>query len=502
MIAELSKEIDSELDPSGVMEIVRRFNRNGGQTTTSSSPTSTSTTTTSTTTGTKTSSSKPKNILREFNKMANTDTTTSTSTRSSTTSSKRRGRSRSGKGDVSYSKPCAKPINGTIKFSSGLKSGLIVNPSEPVSKSDWSMLFLQSGELFDLDNTSTSFYEYIESNIYPMVERTVQSELNYSYNFDFSVFKGWFKAVSRALQIHYMCDSITAVGNNGSTTNKGELYLRSMITSPIRLRLNALAIKLGKQAIPPRVVEMIRMAYQSYKFAELETTPHYRLNYRNLFSPVPASDETSPRTGSISTVIIDKAIEDLDEHSNIGNKIYQAMKDWRVEGECLPPSFSKATYDLNFRTFWYNGASVYTDTNNDLQITRSGVDTQNFRYFLYKDFNKFDGLYFSMCSFRNTADLPGLTRPGIWNPTNVFPASTSLKCSLWYYDGTSIAPFIFTNNTQNVWQLIDMYTVPVKIGSGPWLDGINLNGSTHIAQECTFNTFKELVYMTSRWLFD
>jgi len=491
--------------------------RPGGRTSTTRRPrTSSSSTTktktkTSTLTDTGTKTETPSTTKTPSQTSTLKQSTTKTETTTMIQPKRRKGGSKSGSSYVSYARSCSRPINGTIKFKTGIKSGLIVNPNEPVNKEDWSMLFFQSGELFDLSATAadTTFYDYVLRNIFPEVERKVQDNLNYSYDFTYVQFADWFSAVSTALQIHYMCDSIKAVAEHKDCTNRGELFLRSLLNSQIRLRLQALADMLAREAIPPMVLETVRMAYQSYKFADLPTSPHYRLNFRNLFNTNVAPGTgtgDSLKYGSISTELIDKAIDDLRVVSSLGNKIYQALPEWHVPDNCLPGSFTKATYDLNFRTFWYNNDICYTNAANAVKHTREGSDLKHsFRYYLFKDWTNYDGMYFAMCSLRLSTDAnAGLTRPGIWNPVWIYPDGTpnTSRVNALYYEGSAFYPPAFTNDTQQVWQLFDIYKLPVKIGANDYTEKYNYDGSTHVAQECTFSTFKETVYSAARWLFD
>jgi hypothetical protein len=404
-----------------------------------------------------------------------------------------------GRGGISYNMMCDKPTSEKIDLITGVRSGLIVNPGEPTNSEDFSDLYLMSGNLLKKDSIPTSFSDYIKNVIFPEVATRIQFNLNYSYQLTINDFENWFYSLTLALEIYYTLDSVIAFNDNRENTNSGCRTMRGRISSQTRLRLNLLRDVLGKQPIPPKVLHLVRYMYQHFKFSELPGSPIYRLVPGNTFNDG-ASPSNEPYFGKLTEGMIIQVTTNLTSFSPTYNKIYQAIPEWHVPNSCMPPSCNEAYYDAGFRTFWFNAGMTFK-VGNETKFTRTLNQGQSFRYWLYT--NNFDGVYFAMSSFNKTNE-PGV-RPGIWSPVISYMRVNENKdqCSaLCYQENGTFTPIYKPETSRGLRAYqYDNYCVPIwdeKIG---WVLINNQDGSTQVAQECTFDTWKQAVYNTSAWMF-
>ncbi|APG78173.1 hypothetical protein [Beihai picobirnavirus 7] len=404
-------------------------------------------------------------------------------------------------GGYSYTMMCNKPVSQKIEISTGVRSGLIVNPGEPNNDSDFSSLYIMSGNLLKKDSVDTSFRRHIETTIWPMVNQAVQYNLNFEYILSLTDFNNWFYDMTKALEVYYALDSVITYGEKVENNNPGSRYLREKITGPIRLKFNELRNILNNQAIPPRLIQLVRYMYQYYKFSELPGSPLYRLSPGFIFCN-DANVGDDAYIHALNTAMLDKLITNLTSHSDVHNKIYKAMPEWHVSGKCLPPSCDTAYYDPSFRTFWFNSCTSY-QVGNVVKYTRKGDGSSNFRYWLYT--NNFDGLFFALGSFNKTTEEG--TRPGLWTPPSDFSGivgetnKTSVQC---FHADKEIRRIVQLDGTYGKALQSDNILVPYQNlgGSGITIQLChNQDGSTQVAQECTFNTYKQAVYEVTNWIF-
>lgn len=405
-------------------------------------------------------------------------------------------------GGYSYNMMCDKPQSQKIDLVTGVRSGLIVNPGEPVNDEDYSDLYLMGGHLLKKDAVATSFKEYIETVVFPYVQTSVQFSLNYSYELTLTQFNDWFYALTKALELYYTLDSIIAFNDNKLNTNRGTRKMRTKITSGMRLRLNLLRDILGKQPIPPRVLHLVRYMYQHFKFSSLPGAPVYRLVPGNLYNELASYGDCDSYINRLSEETVKNVTTELISHSAVYNKIYQALPEWHVPNNCMPPSCNEAYYDSSFRTFWFNATTTYV-AGTTLKYCRQDDDPGNFRYWLYT--NNYDGVFFAMSSFNKTGEEG--TRPGIWVPTIDYSAVSDAwgksNC-LVYTPQDTIQPITHITGKENRLPLqFDNYCVPYWSQEDALMKpSHNLDGSMQVAQECTFDTWKQAVYRTSQWLFE
>lgn len=434
----------------------------------------------------------------------NTKTTTTTTTSSSTSRKINNGKI------GSYLMVCDKPTSDKINLSTGIRSGLIVNSGEPMSRDDFSPLYTMGVNILKKDNIATSFKEYIETNVFPTVQTAVQFSLNYAYELKLEDFNSWFYTLTSCLQLVYTLDTVIAYCDLPENTNQGLRFLRTKITSPIRLKLNLLRDLLGKQPIPRNVLQYVRYLTQNYKFSTLPGAPVYRLVPGNLFNKS-ATAGPDVYYNALDESMLTELINKLTSLSPVYNKIYQAMPFWHVPNNCLPPVSNTPYYDEGFRTMWFNSCCTYSK-NNETIFTRSS-DT-GFRYWLYT--NEFDGIFFASTSFNKSTSgvQAGGTQPGLLDPTDIFTGVVSAA-------ERSNAQAYFT--LPSGYGADGMYTVrPKDVNSscklGLQFDNIatpyytnaatvdfsimyNQDGSTQVAQECTFETWKQAVFLVTQWLF-
>jgi hypothetical protein len=408
-------------------------------------------------------------------------------------------------GGYSYDMICNKPISQKIEISTGVRSGLIVNPGEKNNNDDFSSLYIMCGNLFKKDSVDTAFKDHLEKNIYPDVNREIQYNLNFDYELSLSDFNDWFYDMTKALEVYYALDSIDTYGKKDDNNNPGSRYLHTKITSSIRLKLNELRRALNYQAIPPRLLQTVRYMYQYYKFSELPGAPLYRLSPGFILHDSAGTAGTNAYLNGLSVGMLDELITRINSHTQVHNKIFKAMTNWHVPDYCMPPSCDTAYYDPNFRTFWFNSSLTYKSSQTgDILYTREGEDGHNFRYWLYS--NNFDGLFFALGSFRKATETG--TRPGLWTPANDFAAFNSTPyewCNALCYNVNDTVSVI--SQTGAVYgralQFDNIYT-PYKhtLGGSTNMALIhNQDGSTQVAQECTFNTYRQAVWEIVEWLF-
>lgn len=433
---------------------------------------------------------------------------TSSTTTTTTTTSSGGGSSMtySGKGG-SYLMNCDKPNNKKINLSTGVRSGLIVNEGE-IASSDFSPLFMMGGDLLREDNISTSFKEYINTIIYPTVSTAVQFSLNYAYELSLTDFTSWFYTMTKCLQFYYTLDSIVTYCSDRHNTNQGLRYARTKITSAILLKLNLLRDLLGKQPIPPNVLQYMRFMCQNYKFSEIPGSPIYRLSPGHIFNDY-ASMGSDSYTQRLSELMVTTLIDELISKSPIYNKINQAMPQWTVPNACLPPSSLEPYYDEGFRTFWFNCSLTYSASlGGTVVYTRS--ENTSFRYWMYTNF--LDGVFFASGAF-NKYGVAG-TNPGLFDPANDYTnvVTTEGRSNALHYCFDAGSPKLYPvrsgigDTTRRVALQFDNFAVPVvqlnQSGVPTFPVIANQDGSTQVAQECTFETWKQAVYHVTRWLFD
>jgi hypothetical protein len=413
----------------------------------------------------------------------------------------------SSSGGYSYDMMCNKPISEKIEISTGIRSGLIVNPGERNNNDDFSSLYIMCGNMFKEDAIDTSFKHHVEKNIYPDVNREIQYNLNFDYELQLDEFNSWFYDLTKALEVYYALDSVDVYGKKEENNNPGSRYLHTKITSSIRLKLNELRRVLNYQAIPPRLLTAVRYMYQYYKFSELPGAPLYRLCPGLIFHDQ-ADTGGNAYKHKLSPEMLDELITKLTRHTQVHNKIFKAMPSWHVDGYCMPPSCDTAYYDPNFRTFWFNSCLTYTTPDGTVQYTRSGVDSENFRYWLYS--NRFDGFFYAMGSFHKNLDSSSGeigTRPGLWTPVNDFSAlgdPNQHVNALCYNVDNNVTAIAQLEATYGRALQFDNLNTPFKhtIGNLTTISVVNnQDGSTQVAQECTFNTYRQAVWEVTEWLF-
>jgi len=406
-------------------------------------------------------------------------------------------------GGFSYNMMCDKPTSKKIDLVTGVRSGLIVNPGEPSNTTDYSELYTMGGHLLKKDTVATSFRIYIETVVFPQVQSSVQFNLNYAYEMSLEDFNSWFYTLTKNLELYYCLDSIIAFNDNRDNTNQGCRFIRRKITSAMRLQLNLMRDVLGKQPIPPRVLEIVRYMYQHYKFSELPGAPIYRLVPGNLFN-YSAQPGPDPYKYALSDLTITETLKELTALSAISNKIYQAMPEWHVANNCMPPSCNEAYYDAGFRTFWFNASTtLFHKVENKVIISRTGDNATSFRYWLYT--NNFDGVFFAMSSFAKSNE--DTTRPGMWTPVTDFSQvnqdanKTNALC--FERNGDFEVMHSIRKDSGGQFQRalqFDCITTPYWEGD-EFFNTQNLDGSMQVAQECTFETWKQAVYNVSAWMF-
>jgi hypothetical protein len=402
---------------------------------------------------------------------------------------------------------CNKPISEKIEISTGIRSGLIVNPGERNNEEDFSSLYIMCGNMFKEDTIDTSFKHHLEKNIYPDVNREIQYNLNFDYELSLDEFTNWFYDLTKALEVYYALDSVDVYGKKDENNNPGSRYLHTKITSSIRLKLNELRRVLNYQAIPPRLLTAVRYMYQYYKFSELPGAPLYRLCPGLIFHDNMALG-TDAYKNRLTSQMLDELITNLTRHTQVHNKIFKAMPSWHVDGYCMPPSCDTAYYDPNFRTFWFNSCMTYTTPDGTVHYTRDGDDSKNFRYWLYT--NNFDGFFFAMGSFNKNPDASSRevgTRPGLWTPVIDFSTSAGANQrvnALCYNVDNSISAISQEGSVFGRALQFDNIEVPFKhtVGGTTTIGKVhNQDGSTQVAQECTFNTYRQAVWEVTEWLF-
>lgn len=409
-------------------------------------------------------------------------------------------------GGYSYDMMCNKPVSQKIEIATGIRSGLIVNPGERNNKDDFSSLYIMCGNLFKEDSIDTAFKDHLEKNIYPDVNREIQYNLNFDYELSLSDFTNWFYDLTKALEVYYALDSVDVYGKKDVNNNPGSRYLHTKITSSIRLKLNELRRVLNYQAIPPRLLQTVRYMYQYYKFSELPGAPLYRLSPGFIFDDAVSSGQDAYKH-KLSVTMLDQLIVNLNSHTQVHNKIFKAMPNWHVDNYCMPPSCDTAYYDPSFRTFWFNSCTTWATTEGStttVHFSREGGDSANFRYWLYT--NNFDGLFYAMGSFNKTSESG--TRPGLWTPCTDFSAFGSSiherVNALCYHVDDHIGAIEQDVNDFGRALQFDNLLVPFKETAGSTNNLItchNQDGSTQVAQECTFNTYRQAVWEVTEWLF-
>jgi len=255
----------------------------------------------------------------------------------------------SNSGGYSYDMMCNKPISQKIEISTGVRSGLIVNPGERNNKKDFSSLYIMCGNMFKEDAIDTAFKDHLEKNIYPAVNREIQYNLNFDYELSLTSFTSWFYDMTKALEVYYALDSVDVYGKKNENNNPGSRYLHSKISSTVRLKLNELRRVLNNQAIPPRLLQTVRYMYQYYKFSELPGAPLYRLSPGFIFSDYASTAGNNAYYDGLSANMLDDLITKLNSHTQVHNKIFKAMPSWHVPGYCMPPSCDTAYYDPKFQ---------------------------------------------------------------------------------------------------------------------------------------------------------
>lgn len=179
---------------------------------------------------------------------------------------------------------CDKPLNKRLDISTGIRSGLIVNEAEPMNKLDYSPLYLMGGAILKKDTFDTDAQNYIRQIIYPLINVNLQSRINYDYTLTDAQLDSWFETITKALQFYYTLESIIVYCSDKNNTNAGIRFMRTQITAPMLLKHNLIRDLLGKCAIPPRIIELVRYMCQNFVFGEVPGAPIYKIMMGNLFN--------------------------------------------------------------------------------------------------------------------------------------------------------------------------------------------------------------------------
>jgi hypothetical protein len=411
----------------------------------------------------------------------------------------------------------------TVDVSSGVPTGLITNPGEKYNSDDYSQLFGLSGMLFSAGNLNkdTAFNNVLSNYIYPYVSREIQNNLNYAYFMLEGRFKDYIYSLSAALQIYYMLNKIIVYTNNTNNRNEAMQYLRTKITSEIRLRYNALEQYLTTLPIPPNMLKLVRFMYQNFTQSSVNYSPEYTLIYGNMFNDK-APELTVVDLANINDLLysyklsvnlIDQAIANIKLYDYDVNKIYQAMPQWRVSGGVMPGLSDRPVYSEKFNTFWFNSCIAYDGyVGSTTKYTVSGALTAGFRYWLFEDWQDMDGIVYALSSFFLTTDNT-VCRPGLWTPCNAFgeiaAADKEYANSAYSYDVSSnvkaFRPIYFKTGDSNKLRRMHAFnnqeTVYYNKVTSVFATVAQADPRGMVAQEATFQTFKQCVYHVAEWIF-
>jgi hypothetical protein len=298
-----------------------------------------------------------------------------------------------------------------LTFSSGINSGLIINPFERVNQY-YSDLFICSGSFFSKTVPTSIAHQLLDKLLFRDILFQCQTVIRYNVDKDMSMssFYNYISSVVAALQLYYFVDAILAYCASSEIRypNPGLQKIRSSFTAEILSQHTLLGETLSSFPVPRNVLEMIRYFYQNFTFTDDVNSPICRLSFRTIMY----DGLTSSLSPEYYNVILDELLKENVRVPGILRKAFPSM----IINE-LPPSSAVPIHDKNFLTFWSNNTvTFYNEEAGKLEHTRHVENTNtDFNYFSYIGDN-IDGLYSSLIAIY--VDESKSIEAGLWSPLN------------------------------------------------------------------------------------
>jgi len=386
-----------------------------------------------------------------------------------------------------------------LTFSSGIRSGLVINPFEQVNQY-YSDLFICSGSFFSKSVSTSIAHQLLDKLLFRDILFQCQTAIRYNVDKDISMnsFYNYISSIVSALQLYYFVDSILAycASSEIKYPNPGLQRIRSTFNAEILSQHALLGETLSSFPVPKNILEMIRYFYQNFTFTDDVNSPICRLSFRTIMY----EGLTSSLTPEYYDVILDELLKENVRVPGILRKTFPSM----IINE-LPPSSAVPIHDKNFLTFWTNNTvTYYNEETSELGHTRHVENTgTDFNYFSYIG-DDIDGLYSSLIAM--FVDKSKSIEVGLWSPlndTSKFKHMNSLcQSSLLCYSGDKINNGFTTPKSIGVLSQSGIY-------HGIYLDdkekpkgAVLIPIGVNKVQTCSIEHFRQSLSETMYFLFD
>jgi hypothetical protein len=353
----------------------------------------------------------------------------------------------------------------SVRWNSGLESGIVLNPYQKYSD-EYTSLYMLNGELFPKKGaTGNNYYQNALKRLifHEMVTLLASVNQRFTDYFTYQNFEDYMDTITSALQLYYSVDSILTYynNNNSSVMNQGLLHIHREFTMDVLSRHHELGKFLESFEMPKNLVYFVRYFYQNFQYGSEPFSPIVRMGYKTYF-----------QTHRVENEMLDASVYD-NIRFNLGQyctqtsaELSKARRYGRGNGlfkGVLPKSTTVMKLDKQFLTFWHN-ANVSYLTKDGMQYTRS-VNFTNEKLYYGSYVPDVDGVIYASSSIAevtkevNTLNEERVSEDrvtlhtGIWRPFNryrlgqfntadasalcifkddaigIVPASKSLNCS-------------------------------------------------------------------------
>lgn len=395
-------------------------------------------------------------------------------------------------------------LNAPIEWSSGINSGVIVNPNQGYHN-HWSPMFITCGsffpdlELMPADLKDSFFTSILNADVFYDYLRAAENSINRELSSQFAKadFVNYILVTLRAIQIYYCIDSILAYSSDTSNYNPAMDALRNRIT-PVtisgHLRLKE---KLERETMSGVAVNFIRFMYQNFALSEDKGAPIIRISFGELLADDLVNDYLA--NGSQHTAVIDLMNEA--KYTKVSSYIRRSFPDWRIK---LLPSTSEVIYSDQFINFWHNHLNtckqLSTSVNNPGELLfNMTADAHSQEKYYGIEGQELDGMIYACTSIFDTSQTPDHSiHCGLWMPITTHTSKQEIN-------NTSVKFY-----HSNTFKGLDHFKLPVAalLHSAFAYDSVEKSfevrhyplGNKRLAQVHTITNMKQAISESVRYL--
>ena len=415
-----------------------------------------------------------------------------------------------------------------------LTTGCIPDPLNPSSETH-SVLNISGGALFPGQRTgkhdqnindfqSSLLFEVLSTDIFPLIIQQAQLALKpstYDRMLTVENLTIYFHHVLYGIEEYYTYESITTCASNPDVQNMGIRSLSYKLDSRVAHIMSRYRESIAFHAIPPHIVQLIRVWYQNYTWNDTPDSPVFRFSHNKRHT---AFGRTRWESGlnlynniqNINCMSPDSTLNKL--MSEVQHALVFTFPQWKI-GE-LPKSSNVPLFAPAMKEAWTNQNSFtskwVSDTsyvNHPTIVLSSNNQTADVDYRIIG--KEADPIAYAASSImvklpydaQNPDDVQKYANyTGLWNPY-FYDGDPFIKSEEYKYTNLSR----FSNEENPIGEMEPLHrgsnAIASNIATVPFYSaGWNIfNGGSmefKMAQSHNIQTLKHIVYGMSRWLFD